>query len=90
MRKPGPTKNPESKRNDPNQTALTAYCSVKTRDRLQHCIHLAAIAGPPFPANQSDILEAALTSYLDALEPELRQKIANQLGDVDKTNSGEG
>ena len=90
LRKPSPTKSPESKLNDPTQTAFTAFCAVKTRERAQHCVDLAAIAGATFPVHQIDLLEAALSIDLDVLEPQLPQKVANQFGDGDKTSSGEG
>ena len=77
---PGPKKKVESKRNSDDWIAFFAYLKPKTRDRLQHVIHMARSAGVADPADQSEALEAALQPYLNKMEKSLKAKLAKQLG----------
>ena len=79
-RRPGPKRQKDSKRNDPNWTSFTAFCSPATKERIQKLVHLAKTAGDSKITDQSDALEAALTAYLDKQEKRLKGIIAKQMG----------
>lgn len=79
-RRPGPKRQKESKRNDPNWTSFTAFCNPATKERIQNLVHLAKTAGDSKITDQSDALEAALTAYLDKQEKRLKGIIAKQIG----------
>ena len=79
-RRPGPKRQKDSKRNDPNWTSFTAFCNPTTKERIQNLVHLAKTAGDEKISDQSDALEAALTAYLDKQEKRLKGIIAKQMG----------
>ena len=76
---PGPQPKPESKRNSDDWVAFTAFLTPATRKRLQDAIHSLKKIGVPSPADQSEVLELAVTAWLDQVEPVLIQVDAAQL-----------
>lgn len=77
--KPGPKQNPESKRNSDGWVPVTAFLTPGTRTRLQNAIHRLKNVGVQSPADQSEVLELAVTAWLDQVEPVLIQVDAAQL-----------
>lgn len=77
--KPGPKPNPDSKRNSDDWVAVTAFLTPSTRTRLQDAIHRLKNVGIQSPADQSEVLELAVTAWLDQVEPVLIQVDAAQL-----------
>ena len=76
--KPGPRPNPESKRNSDGWVPVTAFLTPATRSRLQDAIHRLKLSGIQSPADQSEVLELAVTAWLDQCEPLLTQVMAAQ------------
>lgn len=80
-RRPGPRRQRESKRNDPeNWSSFTAFCHPTTKQRVQDLVHLAKTAGDQKIGDQSDVMEAALTAYLDKQEKRIKGLLAKQYG----------
>ena len=81
-RKPGPKRQKASKRNDPeNWESFTAFVHPSTKKRVGDLVHLAKTAGDFKVGDQSDIMEAALTAYLNKTEKRIKTLIAQQYGE---------
>ena len=73
----GPPRNPDSKRNSPDWESFTAFCHPSTKERLQKLIKALNTAGFG-PQDQSEVLDEALTKWMNCAEPLVRQAIHKQ------------
>lgn len=75
--KPGPKPKATSKRNDPAWAPATLFLRTETRDQLQRYIHLAKLdqGGGQHPADQSEVVEAALSAWLAKHLAKLEERV---------------
>jgi hypothetical protein len=68
---PGPKRSASSKRNDNSWVTSTLYLRDTSKDRMARYLTLRDLVGGNGPADQSEVIDAALVAYLDKELPKL-------------------
>ena len=82
--KPGPKPKASSKRNDPNWRAATVFLQGPTLEKMKRFLHLRGLLTDPkaqakLPADQSELLDEAVSKFLDAKLEKLEQQLLNEI-----------